>query len=220
MSDPLASLIPSSLVPSGVRDERQHALAQVFGEALAELDPGTLLMADPLTVDERLLPFLVHEYGAQDFIVPDLPVHLQRQILSNIWQLKSLHGYDAGVKLGLELIGMDAEIVHWHQTEPKGPANTQILTITSEEAIFPASAVPQLPRELGVAKRIVEASKRFSQDVTVRFGWVANAHVWVATAVATRVTQEVDAAFPSTILAQFAGTAVAVRMTQEIPSHG
>ena len=124
MSEPRTSLIPPSLVSPGVGDDRQRALAQIFGEALAEIDLNALIMNDPMTVDARLLPFMIREFGAQDFIDPDFPELVQRRILANIWELKSLHGYDAGVRLGLSLIGMRMLIRHWHQEETQGPPNT------------------------------------------------------------------------------------------------
>jgi len=100
-----SSIIPPALVPSGVADDRQHALAQLFGEARAGIDLGALVRSDPMTVDARLLPFLIREYSAQAFIAPDLSEHIHRRILKNTWQLKSLHRCDGGGRRGLSLLG-------------------------------------------------------------------------------------------------------------------
>lgn len=166
MSDQIASLIPPELVPPSISDDRQRALAQAFGEALAEIDLSALAMVDPLTVDARLLPYMIREFGAQAFVDPDLPEAVQRNILKNIWRLKSLHGYDAGVKLGLELLGVETEISHWHQTDPKGAANTQRLTLKLGPALFAYQPAAQQSRELDAAIRMVKATQRLSQEIT------------------------------------------------------
>lgn len=170
MSEQSNSIIPLSLVPPGVRDERQMALAQLFGEALAEIDLGKLTMANPLTVDARLLPYMIREFGAQNLIDPGLPEHVQRRILANIWELKALHGYDAGVKLGLKLLGMVPEITHWHQMDPKGPANTHRITFYVGEQLFQNNEGLFGEREIRAAKRMINATKRWSQDSTYVVG--------------------------------------------------
>lgn len=168
MSEP-KSIIPPSLVPPGVSDDRQHALAQLFGEMLGGIDLSTLLTSDPMTVDARLLPFLTRELAAQEFVDPDFPEHVQRRILANIWELKSLHGYDAGVRLGLSLLGMRMIIRHWHQQVPPGPANTHEITFLVGEALFDENALIG-PRTISAASRMIDATKRWSQESAIRVG--------------------------------------------------
>lgn len=170
MSDASHSLIPPKLVSPGANDERQQAYAQIFGEALAEIDIPALIMNDVMSVDARLLPYLIREFSAQEFIDPDLPEHVQRRILKNIWELKSLHGYDAGVKLGLELLGMSASIVQWHQMEPMGAPNTHRVEIFLRDVLFPDDDGYFGPRQLRATQRMIDATKRWSQGTTLRFG--------------------------------------------------
>lgn len=170
MSDPIVSLIPPTLVPSGVRDDRQAALAQTFGEALAAIDMSTLSMVDPLTVDARLLPFMIREFGAQEFVDPDLPVLVKRRLLKNIWSLKSLHGYDAGVKLGLKMLGMSMQIEHWWQVDPKREANTHRLYFFVGENLFPDEISVLNERSTRAALRMINATKRQSQDGEIYVG--------------------------------------------------
>lgn len=170
MSEPCTTLIPLKLVPSGVRDERQLALAEIFGKGLCDIDLSKLLMVDPLTVDARLLPYMIHEFGARQFIDPELPEHVQRRILKNIWSLKALHGYDAGVKLGLELLGMTAVIDHWWQQSPMGTPNTHDLTFFIGEQLFPNGETLFGLREKQAAIRMIEATKRQSQGSTIYIG--------------------------------------------------
>jgi phage tail P2-like protein len=164
------SLIPRELVAPGVRDERHEAFAQLFGEALAEIAVGDTVMSDPLTVDARWLPHLIEEFGAHDFIEPGLPEKVVRRILANIWRLKALHGYDAGVKLGLSLLGMTAEIEHWWQVEPKRAAGTHDLTFFIGEQLFENDAALFGAAEKRAALRMIDATKRWSQETTVYVG--------------------------------------------------
>lgn len=169
MSEVFKSIIPASLIPAGVKDSRQEALIQIFGEALARINLDRLIMVDPLTVDARLLPYMIREFAAQEFIDADLPEYVQRRILKNIWGLKSLHGYDAGVRLGLSLLGMQMVLKHWHQETPKGPPNTHIITFLVGETFFDEGVVLG-PRIIAAAERMIAATKRLSQHSTIRIG--------------------------------------------------
>ena len=170
MSDQETSLIPSTLVTSGVRDDRQIALAQAFGEALASIDLSKLSMVDPLTVDARLLPFMAREFGAQEFLDPNLPEHVLRRILANIWELKSLQGYDAGVKLGLSFLGLNADIQQWYAQTPMAAPNTHLVNFSVEEFIFEDGTDYFDDRLIAAAWRMINATKRWSQSSEIRLG--------------------------------------------------
>lgn len=170
MSDPAMPLVPLSLLPPGIRDARQEALVKITGRALGELDVASLVMTDPMTVDAKLLPYLIREFSAQDLIQPDLPEHVQRRILKNIWSLKSLAGYDAGVKLGLKLLGMSAHIEHWHQQDPMGPHNTHNITFFIGEQLFPNEQTLFGEGEKRAALKMIDVMKRQSQGGTVFIG--------------------------------------------------
>lgn len=122
-----------------------------------------------------VLPALIAEYSMEEFIEPGLTEEVVRRILMNRWQLKKYKGYDKGVRLGLALLGMEAEIRHWYQENPPGPANTQNLTIIPTGSLVPSSPYQKGPVELHAATRMVRATKRFSQDIAVRFGFSLNA---------------------------------------------
>jgi len=170
MSNPAAPLVPLSLLPPGIKDARQEALTRVLGDALSEIDIASLVMSDPLTVDAKLLPFMIREFSAQDYIDPELPEHVQRRILKNIWALQALKGYDAGVKLGLELLGMNGVVEHWHQVEPKRPANTHTIIFYVGEQLFPNEQTFFGAREIRAAKRMIDVTKRWSQESTIYKG--------------------------------------------------
>lgn len=196
MSDQRTSLIPPALVPSGVDDDRQQAMAQAFGEMLAEFDFEALPIADPLTVDARLLPFLIRAFGAQDFIDPDLPEHVQRRILKNIWPLKALHGYNAGVKFGLSLLGMTAAIEHWWQAEPKRQANTHRITVEIDELLFPDDGGHFSDKQVAAIWRMINATKRQSQETEIRTGVTARGEAFMGAYVGTIVKATAPAVVP------------------------
>lgn len=172
MSDQSSPLVPAHLVSPGVKDQRQAAFAEIFGQALEAINLAVLTDVDPMTCDARLLPYLVREFAAQAFIAPEWPEHVQRRILKNIWSLKSLHGFDAGVKLGLSLLGMNAVIEHWHQANPRRAPNTHDITFYIGEQLFPNDQTFFGQREKEAALRMIDATKRWSQETTVYVGAV------------------------------------------------
>ncbi|MCH2165965.1 MAG: phage tail protein I [Marinovum sp.] len=192
----MSSLIPPSLVSPGVADDRQHALAQLFGEALAEIDVARLVTSDPMSVDARLLPFMIREFGAQDYIDPDLPELVQRRILKHIWQLKELHGYDAGVKLGLQLLGMSGQIEHWWQVEPKRQANTHIITVDINEILYPDEGGHFSDRQVAAIWKMINGTKRHSQGTELRVGVAASAKTFVGVYLGTRIRATAPAIIP------------------------
>lgn len=168
MSNP--PLVPIALLPPGIKDARQEALTRVLGDALSEFDIASLIMSDPLTVDAKLLPFMIREFSAQDYIDPEFPEPVQRRILKNIWALQALKGYDAGVKMGLELLGMNSTIEHWHQVEPKRAPNTHRITLMMNEVLFSDPEGYFSPRQLRAANQMIAVTKRHSQATDLRIG--------------------------------------------------
>lgn len=169
MSDQAKSLVPLSLVSPGVKDARQEALATVFGQALAELDLDILTNDDPMTCDARLLPYLICEKSAQAFIDPEMPELVVRRILSAVWMLKSLHGRDIGVRLGMKLLGFDSTIIQWFQTTPKGTPGTHVLKVFADEVFDPETGAFN-PVDIRSINRMNDACKRWSQETELRLG--------------------------------------------------
>lgn len=177
MSNP--PLVPIALLPPGIKDVRQEALTRVLGDALSEFDIASLIMSDPLTVDAKLLPFMIREFSAQDYIDPEFPEPVQRRILKSIWALQALKGYDAGVKMGLELLGMNSTIEHWHQVEPKRAPNTHRITLMMNEVLFSDPEGYFSPRQLRAANQMIAVTKRHSQTTDLRVGVENHGEVFV-----------------------------------------
>lgn len=179
MSSPAPSLVPIALLPSGIKDARQEALTRVLSDALSEFDIASLIMYDPLTVDAKLLPFMIREFSAQDYIDPEFPEPMQRRILKNIWVLQALKGYDAGVKMGLQLLGMSSTIEHWHQVSPKRAPNTHRITLMMNEVLFADPGGYFSPRQLRAANHMIAVTKRHSQETDLRLGVENHGEVFV-----------------------------------------
>jgi phage tail P2-like protein len=158
------------VTPPQMLDARGKALLRSLDGHFAANPVSGFASKDPETCPASVLPALIAEYSMEEFITPGLPEAVVRQILKNRWALKKYKGYDKGVWLGLALLGMEADIQHWHQMEPKGPANTQRLTITLGDKLFPTSSELKHPRELDAATQMVRVTQRLSQDVSVHFG--------------------------------------------------
>jgi phage tail P2-like protein len=142
------------------------ALNRFFGERPLPGPP----MRDPATCSSDVLPALVAEYSMEEFIEPGLPEHVVRRILQNRWALQTGEGYDAGVKLGLGLLGMSVVIEHWWQAEPKRAPNTHDLIFYIGEQLFANDQAFFGEREKKAAFRMIEATKRWSQESTIYVG--------------------------------------------------
>ena len=158
----------AELTPDVARGNRDHAFIQAFAEQV--LTPDRLsALRDPGTCPADLLPALIAEYSLEEFIEPGLPEDRVRAIIANRWALHEAKGYDSGIRLGLDLLGMEAALTHWHQETPTGPPNTAELIVYIRDRLFDEAALVA-PRHVAAATRMIEATKRLSQDIRVLFG--------------------------------------------------
>lgn len=150
-------------LPPQTNDRRGRAFARVFDGHFADNPISGFAVKDPATCPAEALPALIAEYSMEEFIAPGLPEVYVREILKNRWLLKKYKGYDKGVKLGLALLGVEAEIIHWHQRTPKGPANTQTVRFSPSAPIYSSETTLLGERTLQAAQQMIEATKRLSQ---------------------------------------------------------
>lgn len=157
------------ITPPQVLDARGSAYLNAVNEVIGA-DPITgFYVKDADTCPAAALPALIAEYGMEKFIDDDLPEYVQRRILKNTWSLKALLGYDAGVKMGLELLGLTAEIEQWWQVAPKRSPNTHTIYFRAEELIFEADRETYPSREMAAATQMINLTKRASQESTIVF---------------------------------------------------
>ena len=168
MSNPAAPLVPIALLPPGIKDARQEALTRVLSDALSEFDIASLIMSDPLTVDAKLLPFMIREFSAQEFIEPGLKEAHVRALLSRSYELHTAKGYIAGVRLGLELLGVKTQWVQWFEEQPKAAPNTHRVTVIFDNPLFNGLPAGDLRHRRAVS-RLIDDFRRESQHLALTF---------------------------------------------------
>lgn len=158
------------ITPPQVLDARGRAYLRALNGIIGERPINGFQVKDADTCPAEALPALIAEYSMGEFIDPDLPEAIQRRILKNAYLLQSLEGYDAGVKLGLSLLGMTAIIEQWYRQVPMGAANTHRLTVMIDQVIDPDDGGYFSPRQTRATLRMIEATKRKSQGTEFRIG--------------------------------------------------
>tara|TARA_R100001369_G_scaffold83666_1_gene116074 strand:- start:1271 stop:1942 length:672 start_codon:yes stop_codon:yes gene_type:complete len=183
----------------GVFDARGKAVLRTLDRMIGMRQIAEFQVREADTCPASVLPALIAEHSMEEFIEVGLPERIQRRILGNAWVLQSLKGYDAGVKLGLELLGISAEIEHWHQTEPKGEPNTHRILIFVDQPVFANSATALDAREVGAIYRMVDACKRFSQESEIAFGVAQDAQINIGAVAAFGARVNVHPYVPSNL---------------------
>lgn len=160
-----------AITTPAINDVRGRAILRAVDEMIGETPISSFYVRDADTCPAEVLPALVAEYSLHEFVEPSLPEAIVRRIVKHAYFLQRLAGTDAGVLLGLSLLGVDADITQWWQTEPKGPANTHNVQVFVGEKLFePAADIFLSDREIRAARRMIDACKRFSQQTFMRTG--------------------------------------------------
>ena len=178
------------------RDIRGKAFLSAINRMLGERPLPGPHMRDPETCPAEVLPALVAEYSMEEFIEPGLPAHVVRRILQNRWALQSLEGKDAGVKLWLSLLGADVTITQWYQMQPKGAANTHRINCMIEDALWPVEEGRFGPRQISAMWRMINRTKRFSQDTELRIGVSAKGKAFIGIYLGTSMRATAPAIIP------------------------
>ncbi len=166
-----------SLIPPGINDGRIRWLWGSFDAALAEvqLTPATLCMRTSAEMSAEMLPLAVWELSLEEFVPEEgLPEHVVRRLIGRAVELHALKGTDEGVQLGMQvLLGGTAEIVHWWQKTPRGHHDTHTITVWVGEAWDGGVLTPL---QQIAARRMIDATKRWSQDTDFRIGTLHLTH--------------------------------------------
>jgi phage tail P2-like protein len=152
------------ITPPQVTDARGRAVVRALDNIIGDQPISTFYVRDAETCPASALPALIAEKSMEEYIDPSLPEHVQRRILKNAWILQSLKGYDSGVKMGLDLLGMTMQIEHWWQVDPKREPNTHRLIYYIGEDLFPGEPSHLNQRSTKAALRMIDATKRWSQE--------------------------------------------------------
>jgi phage tail P2-like protein len=182
--------------PAQAKDIRGTAFLKALSEVLGLRIVAGPHSRDPETCSSEVLPALIAEYSMEEFIDPALPDALKRDILKNRWLLQSLEGKDAGVKLGLNLLGADVTITQWHEMEPQGAANTHRIDVMVEDAIWPEEDGRFGARQISAMWRMINRTKRHSQGTELRIGVAANPRAFLGAHVGMQVRAVAPAIVP------------------------
>ena len=189
MSDPF---IPLDLVPRGVNDTRSRDFANALSTVLADFQPSTLMIQDAWTVPASLLPIMVVEAGLSEFVSPNMRENLLRSLIAHAPEIHAKTGTVHGVKLALEAIGVSARWTQWWQAEPKAHHNTHKVVLFLSDTVIDGHAPLDLANQRAAA-RIIDAAKRWSQDIDVQYGMRGAADLYVGSALRTGRTIRINA---------------------------
>lgn len=158
------------LIPPGINDERTRAIMDAFSHAASLFDFSKLLMRNSSEIPDNMLELAIHDFSLNEFVPPDgLPVEAARRLIDAAWPLHEKQGTDEGVHLGQSLLGTTVTIEHWWQMEPEGAHDTQKVTVWFDGALL-EGGTPVDSQHQSMARQMVHATKRWSQDTALGFG--------------------------------------------------
>lgn len=165
------SRAPAALIPPSIADAPRRAFGAIMTRALAEPDFMRLLFERVDDVDAALLPFLIREFSIEDLVAPGMSEAVVRRLLKSSYQMHARTGFIDGVRLGLALLG--ARVLSWEQwfqaTPPRAPGTHRVV-LALEDAAFEAEGRAYTARLHRALARMVDGTKRWSQDVTLSLG--------------------------------------------------
>ncbi len=157
-------------IPPSILDSRSRAFGAVLRRALAEPDFRALLFEWIDTVDARMLPFLIREFGIQHFVEPGMSEAVIRRLLKGSFELHSKMGFIHGVRTGLAMLGVSVTSWRqWFQETPQAAPGTHVATVSVASEVFVGEGqaiTSRLQRSIG---RMVARMQRKSQFVAIRF---------------------------------------------------
>lgn len=196
----MANFINSNLIPPAINDERNRALVGVFGEELADFDRHDLLIQDAQTVHAALLPEMTIARAMTDFVTPGMREDLLRNLLDRSEEIHALSGTLPGIRRALAAIGLTVTWTQWFEEEPKGPHDTHKAKVFFEQSLADGYEIGDEWHRQAVLK-LIDATKRWSQDTAISFGVQASAtnHVGVIASTGGRYVAALPAEEPEPI---------------------
>lgn len=204
------------ILPPSIHDERSRAFGEAIRQALADPNFKQLLFERLDEVDPRLFPFLIREFGLQNFVEPGMTDAVIRRLLKGSFELHRKMGFITGVRAGLDMLGISiTSWSQWFQQTPKGAAGTHIATVSVDDEVFideGRAITARLQRAIG---RMVGRMQRKSQFIAVRFTAESDVPAFVGMATTTRLRVSPSTEPITTLTARpplFVGAAVSSRL--------
>ncbi|WP_439605391.1 phage tail protein I [Shinella sp.] len=170
MTEPFISPL---LIAPGVNDERNRAFIAAFSTSLSTFQPKRLVLHDAWTAPSEMLPIMVIEASLTDFVSPDLREDLVRALIDAAPDIHALTGLVAGTRRALSAMGIEVDWQQWWQQEPRGHHNTHVVTAWMEDGVLTAEHPLLSTASRRAIGKVVEATKRKSQDIDFRIGFRA-----------------------------------------------
>lgn len=202
MSD-IGSLLP----PSASSIER--TIETAIGERTVGINAPIAQLWNVDTCPAELLPWLAWAFSVEVWD-HNWSQEIQRNVIRQSIQVHQVNGTASAARQALSAVFDEAEIFEWFQTG--GDPYTFSVSVAGaiRGATSISTAMDIIKRTKPVRAHLSKIQVKSGSDITFSLG----------TAVAVRMTQMIDADFPSATLAQFCGTAVSQLIKQEIPSYG
>lgn len=166
MPDPF---IPPELVPPGVNDARGRAFAAAFGELLARFSTSSLLVQDAWTAPASLLPAMTLEAGMGEFVSPGMREAHVRALIAAAPDIHAMTGTIAGVRRALAAVGIRMQWTQWFEEEPPAPHDTHKVFLFADDVLVSGEEMFSRANQ-AAARRLIDATKRWSQDVAISYG--------------------------------------------------
>jgi len=189
MSDPF---IAENLITPSINDERSRALIGAFSDELEAIDMNRLLNQNAMTVDEKILPAMAVARAMTDFIVPNMRTELIRLLLHNYREIHEYSGYIHGTRLALDLLGVRVRWTQWFNEVPIAYHNTHKVHVFLNNTLI-EGASPLSPENQQAIVRLIDVTKRFTQDLAVTYGLDSRMEVYAGAAHAKGRTVRINA---------------------------
>lgn len=213
--------ISQELISPSVNDKRNRALISAASSELDRRKLSDLKTIDALTVDKKLLPAMIVARAMTDFMYPGMREEDVRNLLHNAREIHAKSGFIAGTRLALRSIGIEVSWTQWWQQSPMGHHNTHIVDINLSDQLFSGQDDLLDPRAFDLIRKFVDLTKRFTQDIAIRFLASGDASSFVG--VSVRVFEEINvpALFVPPLPAsatQYSGIGITSYETIEVPA--
>ncbi|HYG91209.1 MAG TPA: phage tail protein I [Azospirillum sp.] len=176
------TLQPTNATPFEIALE--HALALI-----TEIPNPIDTLWDPWKCPAQFLPWLAWQYSV-DHWRSDWPETVKRQVIASAYEVHRIKGTLPAIKAGIAGLGIEADIVRWFETEPKGAPYTMTVTAWAK----PASETNIVLDAAGQQDLIemVGATKALRTDAAIRIGSVQAGALGLAAVAAPHQTVTAD----------------------------
>jgi len=154
------TLLPSNATP--FETALEHALALI-----TEIPNPIDTLWDPWKCPVQFLPWLAWQYSV-DYWRADWPETVKRQVIDAAYSVHRIKGTLPAIKSGIASLGIEASIVRWFETEPKGQPYTMTVTAWAKPA-SETNIVLDADGQLDLVE-MVDATKALRTDAAIRVG--------------------------------------------------